>query len=71
MGEWLKTQNVSELTIAGVATDYCVKFTVLDALKEGFRVNLISQACRGVNLHTGDVEHALDEMQAAGALIQH
>lgn len=71
MGEWLKAQNVSELTIAGVATDYCVKFTVLDALKEGFRVNLIAQACRGVNLQPVDVEHALDEMQAAGALIQH
>ena len=71
MSEWLKAQNVSELTIAGVATDYCVKFTVLDALKEGFRVNLIAKACRGVNLQPGDVARALDEMQAAGALIHH
>ncbi len=71
MGEWLKAQNVSELTIAGVATDYCVKFTVLDALKEGFRVNLILEACRGVNLQPGDVARALDEMQAAGAVILH
>lgn len=71
MSEWLKAQYVSELTIAGVATDYCVKFTVLDALKEGFRVNLIAQACRGVNLQPGDVASALDEMQKAGALIQH
>lgn len=70
MGEWLKAQNVSEFTIAGVATDYCVKFTVLDALKEGFQVNLIAQACRGVNLLPGDVARALEEMQAAGALIQ-
>ena len=69
MGEWLKTQGVSELTIAGVATDYCVKFTMLDALKDGFRVNLIAQACRGVNLQAGDVNRALDEMQAAGAVI--
>lgn len=70
MGEWLKAQNVSEITIAGVATDYCVKFTVLDALKEGFQVSLIAQACRGVNLLPGDVARALEEMQAAGALIQ-
>lgn len=70
MGEWLKAHNVSEITIAGVATDYCVKFTVLDALKEGFQVNLIAQACRGVNILPGDVARALEEMQAAGALIQ-
>ncbi len=70
MGEWLKAQGVRELSIAGVATDYCVKFTVLDALKEGFRVNLIASACRGVNLQSGDVERALAEMQAAGAVIQ-
>lgn len=69
MGEWLKAQSVSELSIAGMATDYCVKFTVLDALKEGFRVNLVSAACRGVNLRAGDVGRALTEMQAAGAVI--
>lgn len=70
MGEWLKTQGVTELSIVGVATDYCVKFTVLDALKEGFQVNLIASACRGVNLQPGDVDRALLEMQAAGAVIQ-
>lgn len=70
MDEWLKAQGVSELSIAGVATDYCVKFTVLDALKEGFRVNLILPACRGVNLQPGDVERAIAEMQAAGVVIQ-
>jgi len=69
MSEWLKGQGVRELSIAGVATDYCVKFTVLDALNEGFRVNLIAQACRGVNLQAGDVGRALTEMQAAGAVI--
>jgi len=70
MGEWLKAQGVHELHIAGVATDYCVKFTVLDALKAGFRVNLITSACRGVNLQPGDVDRVLVEMQAAGAVIQ-
>ncbi|WP_395749262.1 bifunctional nicotinamidase/pyrazinamidase [Prosthecobacter sp.] len=70
MGEWLKTQGVQELHVAGVATDYCVKFTVLDALKEGFSVTVLTSACRGVNLQPGDVDRALAEILAAGAVIQ-
>lgn len=70
MGEWLEAQGVHELHIAGVATDYCVKFTVLDALAEGFEVTVLTAACRGVNLQPGDVDRALDEMRAAGAVIQ-
>ncbi|SKA85396.1 nicotinamidase/pyrazinamidase [Prosthecobacter debontii] len=69
MGEWLKTEEVTELHVAGVATDYCVKFTVLDALAEGFKVNLIARACRGVNLQMGDVDLALTTMEAAGCAI--
>lgn len=69
LGEWLKAQGVSELHVAGVATDYCVKFTVLDALAEGFRVHLISQACRGVNLQPGDVDRALEAMRDQGCII--
>jgi len=69
MGEWLKTEGVTELHVAGVATDYCVKFTVLDALAEGFKVNLIARACRGVNLQLGDVDLALTTMEVAGCVI--
>ena len=69
MGEWLKARGVTQLTVAGVATDYCVKFTVLDALAEGFAVEVMAKACRGVNLQPGDVVGALAEMQAAGAVI--
>ena len=69
MGEWLKARDVTKLAVAGVATDYCVKFTVLDALAEGFEVELIAKACRGVNLNAGDVERAIEEMRAAGAVI--
>ncbi|MEN3944059.1 bifunctional nicotinamidase/pyrazinamidase [Prosthecobacter sp. SYSU 5D2] len=47
LGEWLKAQGVVELHVAGVATDYCVKFTVLDALAKRFRVKLMLDACRG------------------------
>lgn len=69
MGEWLKASGVTKLAVAGVATDYCVKFTVLDALAEGFEVELIAKACRGVNLNAGDVERAVEEMRNAGAVI--
>ena len=69
MTEWLKAEEITELHVAGVATDYCVKFTVLDALAEGFKVNLLSQACRGVNLQLGDVDQALTTMKAQGCVI--
>ncbi|HEY1084455.1 MAG TPA: bifunctional nicotinamidase/pyrazinamidase [Prosthecobacter sp.] len=69
LGEWLKAQGVSDLHVAGVATDYCVKFTVLDALAEGFKVRLLTAACRGVNLQPGDVEKAVEEMRAQGCII--
>ncbi len=52
-----------------MATDYCVKFTVLDALAESFEVEVLAAACRGVNLAEGDSEQALEEMAAAGARI--
>jgi nicotinamidase/pyrazinamidase len=71
MGDWLREQGVRELTIAGLATDYCVKFTVLDALSEGFGVKVLAKACRGVNLSPGDVDRALADMAAAGADVVH
>ncbi len=52
------------------AEDYCVKNTVLDALKEGFRVKALKNAMRAVELKPGDAERALAEMQKAGAEIQ-
>lgn len=69
LGEWLKAQGVSELHVAGVATDYCVKFTVLDALADGFKVRLLTAACRGVNLQPGDVDKAVEEIRAQGCII--
>lgn len=66
---WLQSKQVSELTVVGVATDYCVKFTVLDALRLGYRVNLLANGCRGVDLQPGDVALALETMAAAGAVI--
>jgi nicotinamidase/pyrazinamidase len=70
MSEWLKAHGVTALSVAGLATDYCVKFTVLDALTEGFDVRVIAKACRGVNLMPGDADRALAEMREAGAIIE-
>ncbi len=63
----LKDSGVEELFIMGLATDYCVKFTVLDALSLDYKVNLIQDGCRGVELNQGDIENALNEMKKAGA----
>ena len=67
--EFLQEKEVDEVSIAGLATDYCVKFTVLDALGFGFRVNVFRQGCRAVNLNPGDEERAYREMEAAGAVL--
>lgn len=66
---WLKAHDVSELIIMGLATDYCVKFTVLDALQLGYRVNVITDGCRGVNLQPQDSSHAFMQMAAEGATL--
>lgn len=70
LGEWLHAQGVREVTVCGLATDYCVKFTALDALHDGFKVTLHLPACRGVNLTAGDVDAAVAEMERAGVTIE-
>jgi len=63
---FLRQQGVDELYVAGLATDYCVRATALDAVRLGFRTFLVTDACRGVNLQPGDVDRALAEMAQAG-----
>ncbi len=63
----LQRLGVEEVWVGGLATDYCVKNTVLDGLKEGFRVKAIEDAMRPVELKPGDGERAIEEMRAAGA----
>jgi nicotinamidase/pyrazinamidase len=69
LAAWLRDRSASELWIAGLATDYCVKFTALDAVREGFRVHLLAKACRGVNLQPGDVDSAIAAVRAQGVQI--
>jgi nicotinamidase/pyrazinamidase len=67
VAERLRGMGVERLFVGGLATDYCVKFTVLDGLKEGFKVTLLEDAVRGVNLRPDDSDRAIDEMVRAGA----
>lgn len=66
---WLQAKGVTAVYVAGLATDYCVKFTALDAIDLGYQVYLITDACRGVNLQSGDVTAALKQMEASGVVL--
>lgn len=66
---YLQEKSVEEVFIMGLAQDYCVKFTVLDALKLGYNVSLIVDGTRPVNLSEGDGSKALDEMERKGAVL--
>ena len=65
----LYKEGVKELVVGGLATDYCVKNTVLDAIHKGFKVKAVENAMRAVDLNPGDGEKAIEEMRAAGAEI--
>lgn len=66
----LKELEVDEVWVCGLATDYCVKSTVLDALRLGYRVKLLADAVRAVDVNPGDGDRAVDEMVSSGAFIQ-
>jgi nicotinamidase/pyrazinamidase len=69
LGDYLKGRGADELFVLGLATDYCVKFTALDARRLGFQVFLVEDGCRGVELEPGDVARAVEEMRAAGVQV--
>jgi nicotinamidase/pyrazinamidase len=69
LSEYLAKRDVKEIFIAGLALDYCVKFTALDALSLGLATTIIRDACRAVNLDPDDGERAVVDMKAAGARI--
>jgi nicotinamidase/pyrazinamidase len=67
LAELLHDRGITKVTVVGLATDYCVKNSALDALREGFDVEIDTEAIRGVNVQPGDDERAIEEMLAAGA----
>ena len=70
LGEYLHGRGVQEVTVVGLATDYCVKFTALDARGEGLGVRVLADACRGVEIRPGDSAQALEEMRGAGVRVE-
>jgi nicotinamidase/pyrazinamidase len=69
LGDYLRQHQIDTVTIMGLATDYCVKYTALDAIRLGLQTRVVTQGCRGVELETGDIRRALEEMQAAGVVL--
>jgi nicotinamidase/pyrazinamidase len=67
LADVLRERGVDRVFVAGLATDYCVKNTVLDGRREGFDVTVVEDAIRGIDVEPGDSDRALDEMRRAGA----
>ncbi len=67
LADWLRERRVGRLAVGGLATDYCVRASVLDALREGFRVVVLEDGIGAVDVQPGDGERALAEMRQAGA----
>ena len=67
--EHLEARGVEQLWLLGLASDYCVKFSALDAVSVGLRTFVVEEGCRGIDLSPGDVDRAWDEMRSAGVQI--
>ena len=69
LAEHLAARGVEELWLLGLASDYCVKFSALDAASVGLRTLVVEEGCRGIDLSPGDVARAWGEMRAAGVKV--
>jgi nicotinamidase/pyrazinamidase len=67
LADVLREHGVDHVYVAGLATDYCVKNTVLDAIREGFAATVVTDAIRGIDVKPGDSERAIEAMREAGA----
>lgn len=69
LAEYLQSQQVEEVYLVGLATDYCVKYSAIDSIHAGFKTYVIEDACRGINLNPQDTREALDEIRMKGGEI--
>lgn len=67
--DYLRQHGVTDVYVLGLATDYCVKYTALDAQQLGFRTFVVADGCRGVDLQPGDSQRALEELARSGVQI--
>ena len=70
LGEYLMGRGVGDVYVCGLATDYCVKATVLDAVALDFKTHLVENACRGIDLRAGDVRQAIRQMRGQGVVVE-
>jgi len=69
LGDYLKARGVSEVYIAGLTTDYCVRYSALDSNSLGFKTYVIQDACRAVNISPDDSDKALEELRINGVKV--
>jgi nicotinamidase/pyrazinamidase len=69
LADRLRERGVEKVAVCGLATDYCVRASAIDACREGFDVTLVSDAVRAVEVEPGDGERAIEDMKAAGAKV--
>jgi nicotinamidase/pyrazinamidase len=67
LAEMMRGRGVDEVAVCGLATDYCVRASAIDACREGFDTTVVTDAIRAVDVEPGDGERSLEEMRAAGA----
>jgi nicotinamidase/pyrazinamidase len=69
LGDLLREREIDRVTVVGLATDYCVRATALDALAAGYEVEVDRAGVRGIEAKPGDIERALDEVRGAGGRV--
>jgi nicotinamidase/pyrazinamidase len=69
LADYLKKRSIKDIYLMGLALDYCVKYSVLDARQFGLNTHVILDGCRGIELERGDIDRALDEMKRADAIL--
>jgi len=69
LAHYLEKRSINDIYLLGLALDYCVKYSALDARQLGLNTHVIVDGCRGINLEPGDIDRALDEMKRAGTTI--
>jgi nicotinamidase/pyrazinamidase len=69
LADYLKKRSIKDVYLLGLALDYCVKYSALDARQLGLNTHVILDGCRGIELESGDIDRALEEMKRVGAIL--
>ncbi len=69
LAQYLEKRGIKDIYLMGLALDYCVKYSTLDARQLGLKTHVIVDGCRGIELESGDIDRALDEMKGVGAVL--